>query len=74
MEGKEKKKQMNQPFFMAFIEMLLKELNEMDLIKHHLFIVTVYLRDCVYMHNKWFKLVLVYTICISEIVCVSLRV
>lgn len=54
--------------------MLLKEQNEMDLIKHHLFSVTVYLCDCVYIHNKWFKRVLVHTIRIREIMCVSLGV
>lgn len=60
--------------FIAFTEMLLKEQNEMDLIKHHLFIVTVYLCDCVYIRNKWFELMLAYTICICEIVRASLGV
>lgn len=58
--------------FIAFIEMLRKKQNEMDLIKHHLYIATVYLCDCVYIHNKWFKLVL--AVCIFEIVSASLGV
>lgn len=60
--------------FIAFAEMPLKEQNEMDLIKHRLRIVAVYLGDCVYIHNKWLGVGLAYTIYIQEIVCASLSV
>lgn len=73
-ERKKRRKTGEPTIFIAFVEMLLKEQNEMDLIKHHLFSVTVYLCDCVYIHNKWFKRVLVHTIRIREIMCVSLGV
>lgn len=52
---KGEKKTQEPTICIASIEMLLKEQNEMDLIKTYLFIVTVYLCHCACIHNKWFN-------------------